>query len=129
MPNFPGLPGTYSTENLLNAWRGRIEPGPLGQEKASLAQAFFSAIGVKLGSYAPETQEYLFMQGINAELREIEAQLRRTIIGLERSGLSEDDRWEAEQDAIDKAMRKIDRRWQEVERRRARAEGYELEEQ
>jgi hypothetical protein len=127
MPNFPGIPWTYTTQGLVNAWNGRIEPGPLGQEKASMAQALLSSVGVKLGSYAPETQEYLFMQGIAAEMREIESQLRRTITGLERSGLPPD-KLEAEQEAArERAYAKIEKRMQEVERRRARAEGYEYE--
>lgn len=109
-PNMPGIPGTYATQNLVDAARGRVSPGPSGQERTSLAQAVAGAFGVKADSYPIESLNYLASAKVRAEVAEIMNVARRDIGAVTRSGMDEEDQ-QAEIERIQaKAIEKVQRR-------------------
>ncbi|MBI5255282.1 MAG: hypothetical protein HY855_02195 [Burkholderiales bacterium] len=76
-PNVLGLPGTYATQGVVDAAKGRTDA--FGREQ-SVAQALASTVGVKLGSYPADVLRRNLIAKNQAEEMEIDrniAQLKR----------------------------------------------------
>jgi len=108
-PNFPGLPGTYSTEGLVDAARGRVNPGPFGQERTSFEMAAASAVGIKLGSYPMDVLDGQAKREAQARILGIQSDLRRDIGAIERSGVGDDEKAEMRAEKTARARAKIKR--------------------
>jgi hypothetical protein len=101
MPNNPLVPGTYSQQSLIDAARGRVNPGPHGDERTSMAQAALSAVGIKVGSYPIETLNHMAKAGAKAKEREIMTDAASKIGQIKRSGTSDGDKAEEERKAAE----------------------------
>lgn len=123
MPNNPLVPWTYSQENLIKAARGQINPGPAGQEKASMGQAAMSAFGVKLGSYPTEVQRRNYELGIKAEVGVIKSEFSSKAGAATRSGQSDEEKAAEIEQATKAAQAKIQRRMDDINERRRASEG------
>ena len=76
-PNLLGLPGTYATDGVMDAMKGRTDV--FGREQ-SVAQALASSVGVKLGSYPADVLRRNVRAAADAQIREINT----VISGLDR---------------------------------------------
>lgn len=76
-PNFPGVPGTYSTTALMNAGKGKTDTFSREQ---SIGQAAAAAAGVKLASYPRDVLERNAQIGTAMRIAEI----RRDVHAMER---------------------------------------------
>ena len=76
-PNLLGVPGTYATTAVEQAYAGRTDS--FGRE-LSVAQAIAGSLGVKLGSYPPDVLRMNLSIKAKAEITEIE----HTIWGMAR---------------------------------------------
>lgn len=99
MPNFPGLPGTWSTQALMQADRGKTDD--FGREQ-SLAQAALSAVGIKVRSYPPDVLEHNLQVKAMADIANIQSILRGKARELDRRGITQAEYDEAERDALQK---------------------------
>ena len=77
MPNLLGVPGTYATSGVYDAYHGRTDA--FGREQ-SVAQAVASSVGVKLGSYPADVLRKNLISKAEAE----QAEIGRVISGLKR---------------------------------------------
>ena len=84
MPNFPGLPGTYSTDMLVDTFYGRVHPGPFGEERTSWGQAIPSVLGLKIASYPTEVLQRQRQFEWTSARREAARELRATIGRIQR---------------------------------------------
>lgn len=86
MPNFPGLPGSYSTTALMNAGGGKTDV--FGREQ-SLGQAALSSVGVKLASYPSDVLTRNAGIEARSKIFEIRRELRASARELARNGISQ----------------------------------------
>lgn len=77
MPNILGAPGTYATQGVLDAAKGRTDA--FGRE-LSVGQAVLSSAGIKVGSYP----EDVLRRNIIAKLRAEESEIDKSIAGIKR---------------------------------------------
>jgi hypothetical protein len=120
-PNFPGLPGTYTTDALVDAARGRVNPGPHGDERTSMGQAALSAVGIKVGSYPIETLDYMNKVSTNAAVREILSTLNTKVAAVKRSGMDEAEKAQEIDKLKARAKVKIEKRAAELREKREKA--------
>lgn len=100
MPNFPGVPGTYATDSLLDAGTGKTDT--FGREQ-SLGQAALSTVGIKVGSYPKDVLVQNAAREVRAKIAEIRRGMKADARQLARSGMSESDY----QDKRDAAAEKL----------------------
>lgn len=81
MPNIIGLPGTYATEGVVGAVKGRTDA--FGREM-SVPMAVSSAMGVKLGAYPDDVLRRNLVAKKNAQ----EAEIDKEISGLKRQRMT-----------------------------------------
>lgn len=72
-PNVLGMPGTYATQGVADALRGRTDA--FGRE-LSVPQALASSVGVKLGSYPVDVLRRNRQSEARAQIAEIDDQMR-----------------------------------------------------
>ena len=77
MPNFPGLPFTYSTDALVNAGKGKTDA--FGREQ-SLPQAAASAAGVKVSAYP----EDVLQTNLKSKLTKVTLELDKEAAAVRR---------------------------------------------
>lgn len=106
-PNFPGLPGSYSTESLANAATGKTDA--FGREQ-SVGQAALSAVGVKVASYPRDVQERNLRLESVRSINEIKAGMRADARQLERKGISQEEHDRRQARAREKIRQIADRR-------------------
>ena len=99
-PNFPGLPGTWSTEAIVNAANGRTDA--FGREVASVPAAALGAIGVKARSYPIDQLALNAQTRLAAQSREINAEIRALARQAGRRGITSEEFEEGRADALAK---------------------------
>jgi hypothetical protein len=84
-PNFPGLPGTYSSDAIANAQRGKTDV--FGREQ-SLGQAALSSLGVKLASYPKDVAKRNLVLEARSQIFEIRRGIQADARQLARNGIT-----------------------------------------
>jgi len=84
-PNIPAIPFTYSTENLLNATKGRTDV--FGREY-SVPQALASSVGIKLATYPKDELRRNVVLDFKAKDKEIEANMHQIEREYARKGIT-----------------------------------------
>ena len=104
-PNMPGVPGTYATEGISDALRGKTFAGPFGQEQSSVSQAALNTVGVKVRSYPIDALAHNAKAAAYAETMEIVRQLTADKRLKDRRGISEEEYRRREAAAKEKIAR------------------------
>jgi hypothetical protein len=107
-PNFPGLPGTWSTQALVDASNGKVNPGPFGSEASSMTQAALGAVGIKIRSYPMDSLQFNETAKARMLTAEILREQKKAIKAAERSYPNDPERAKEEQQKIQlRALEKI----------------------
>ena len=88
MPNVLGVPGSYATTGVQNAYRGKEDP--FGREQ-SIAQAISSAFGLKLGSYPTDVLRQNLVKKTKAESSEIDHNITKLSRQYQQNGISREE--------------------------------------
>jgi hypothetical protein len=88
MPNVLGVPGSYATTGVQNAYRGKEDP--FGREQ-SIAQAVSSAFGLKLGSYPTDVLRQNLVKKTKAESSEIDHNITKLSHQYQQNGISREE--------------------------------------
>jgi hypothetical protein len=123
MPNFPGLPGTYSTDMLVDTFYGRAHPGPFGEERTSWGQAIPSVLGVKVASYPTEVMRTQRAFEWRQARQEAAREQRSTINRIRRMRNMDPEQVQAEIDAANAVAAEKFARIKEAEDRARRLAG------
>jgi len=115
MPNFPGLPGTYATDGIANAAKGKTDV--FGRE-GSVPQAFASALGVKVAGYAPDVLEANLTMKVKKEADEVMAEVRRAARQEARKGITAEEYKDIEAKQVKKLDALMDEYRAKTERER-----------
>jgi hypothetical protein len=121
MPNNPVVPGTYSQDALIGAARGDVVAGRSGQEKASLAQAALSTVGVKVGSYPIDALDTNASNKFAAEANRIRGDTKKHLGQIDRTGKDAEEKTAEQGEVMRRANEKIVRRAQELAKQREAA--------
>ena len=88
MPNVVGIPDTYASQNVSNAWDGKTDQ--FGRQQ-SVAQAVASSFGVKLGSYPSDVLRTQAFGKLRHERDEIKIKIKGLERQLHEHGISQAD--------------------------------------
>lgn len=102
-PNLLGLPGTYATEGVWNAAKGRTDV--FGREQ-SLGMAVASSVGFKLGAYPIDVLQRNAVLDYKANVAEIERGLRTGAREHGRDGMS-DAEWKSQVQRAQAKLQKL----------------------
>jgi hypothetical protein len=97
-PNLLGVPGTYATEGVMGALKGRTDA--FGRE-LSVTQAVSNSVGVKVGSYPADVLRRNLVGKTKAELMELDRQAAQFKRQLQTKRISQEE-FEAEMANIQK---------------------------